>query len=55
MAFHETGFPGLVVFEPNVFGDERGYFLNPIISRCLMLRVILINGFRIINPVLLMV
>ena len=28
MAFHETGFPGLVVFEPNVFGDARGYFFE---------------------------
>ena len=28
MAFLQTGFPGLVVFEPNVFGDERGYFFE---------------------------
>lgn len=26
MAFIETDFPGLVVFEPRVFGDNRGYF-----------------------------
>ena len=28
MGFLQTGFPGLVVFEPNVFGDERGYFFE---------------------------
>ena len=28
MAFLQTGFPGLLVFEPNVFGDERGYFFE---------------------------
>ena len=28
MAFLQTGFPGLVVFEQNVFGDERGYFFE---------------------------
>ncbi len=28
MAFLKTEFPGLVVFEPNVFGDERGYFFE---------------------------
>jgi dTDP-4-dehydrorhamnose 3,5-epimerase len=28
MAFLQTGFPGLVVVEPNVFGDERGYFFE---------------------------
>ena len=28
MPFRETGFPGLVVFEPNVFRDERGYFFE---------------------------
>lgn len=26
MAFLNTGFPGLVVYEPRVFHDERGYF-----------------------------
>lgn len=26
MAFIETGFPGLVIFEPTVFGDSRGFF-----------------------------
>lgn len=26
MAFLSTGFPGLVVYEPRVFHDERGYF-----------------------------
>ncbi|MBL7739953.1 MAG: dTDP-4-dehydrorhamnose 3,5-epimerase [Chitinophagaceae bacterium] len=28
MSFVETGFPGLLVFEPKVFGDSRGYFLE---------------------------
>lgn len=26
MAFIETDFPGLIVFEPKIFGDDRGYF-----------------------------
>src|SRR5690348_7278422 len=26
MPFTETGFPGLVVFDPIVFEDDRGYF-----------------------------
>jgi dTDP-4-dehydrorhamnose 3,5-epimerase len=28
MGFTETGFPGLLVFEPKVFGDSRGYFFE---------------------------
>lgn len=28
MPFIHTAFPGLVVFEPKVFGDERGYFFE---------------------------
>jgi dTDP-4-dehydrorhamnose 3,5-epimerase len=28
MPFTETGFPGLKIFEPKVFGDHRGYFLE---------------------------
>ncbi|MFY7840324.1 MAG: dTDP-4-dehydrorhamnose 3,5-epimerase [Lacibacter sp.] len=28
MGFLQTGFPGLVIVEPNVFGDERGYFFE---------------------------
>lgn len=28
MPFKTTEFPGLVVFEPKVFGDERGYFFE---------------------------
>jgi dTDP-4-dehydrorhamnose 3,5-epimerase len=28
MPFSETGFPGLVVFEPAVFEDSRGYFFE---------------------------
>lgn len=28
MPFHETGFPGLVVYEPRVFNDNRGYFFE---------------------------
>lgn len=28
MPFLETGFPGLKIFEPRVFGDHRGYFLE---------------------------
>lgn len=28
MQVHETGFPGLLVLEPNVFKDERGFFLE---------------------------
>lgn len=28
MAFLQTGLPGLVVFEPNIFGDDRGYFFE---------------------------
>ena len=28
MPFIETGFPGLLVFEPRVFKDDRGYFFE---------------------------
>lgn len=28
MPFKQTGFPGLLVFEPNIFKDERGYFFE---------------------------
>lgn len=28
MPFIKTDFPGLVIFEPKVFGDERGYFFE---------------------------
>jgi dTDP-4-dehydrorhamnose 3,5-epimerase len=28
MPFHETAFPGLVLFEPRVFEDNRGYFFE---------------------------
>jgi dTDP-4-dehydrorhamnose 3,5-epimerase len=28
MPFSETGFPGLVIFEPTVFEDNRGYFFE---------------------------
>ena len=28
MPFQETGFPGLVIFEPRVFNDKRGYFFE---------------------------
>ncbi|MBC9934778.1 dTDP-4-dehydrorhamnose 3,5-epimerase [Chitinophaga qingshengii] len=28
MPFSETGFPGLVIYEPTVFGDHRGYFFE---------------------------
>lgn len=28
MQVHETGFPGLLVLEPRVFQDERGFFLE---------------------------
>lgn len=28
MPFIETGFPGLLVFEPKVFKDDRGYFFE---------------------------
>ncbi|MFZ9718653.1 MAG: dTDP-4-dehydrorhamnose 3,5-epimerase family protein, partial [Chitinophagaceae bacterium] len=28
MPFVETGFEGLIVFEPVVFGDSRGYFFE---------------------------
>lgn len=28
MSFIKTKFPGLIVFEPKVFGDERGYFFE---------------------------
>lgn len=28
MPFLETGFPGLMIFEPNVFEDSRGYFFE---------------------------
>jgi len=28
MAFRETGLPGLLVFEPRVFEDSRGYFFE---------------------------
>jgi len=26
MPFIETGFPGLIIFEPQLWGDDRGYF-----------------------------
>ncbi|MEO7961761.1 MAG: dTDP-4-dehydrorhamnose 3,5-epimerase family protein, partial [Ginsengibacter sp.] len=28
MAFEKTGFPGLLVYHPNVFDDKRGYFFE---------------------------
>jgi len=28
MPFTKTDFPGLLIFEPSVFGDERGYFFE---------------------------
>ncbi|HXB45404.1 MAG TPA: dTDP-4-dehydrorhamnose 3,5-epimerase [Puia sp.] len=28
MSFNATGFPGLLVFEPNVLSDDRGYFFE---------------------------
>lgn len=28
MPFSATGFPGLMIFEPKVFGDDRGYFFE---------------------------
>ena len=28
MPFHHTEIPGLLVFEPKVFGDDRGYFFE---------------------------
>lgn len=28
MPFHQTSLPGLLVFEPAVFGDDRGYFFE---------------------------
>ncbi len=28
MKIHETGIPDLIVIEPTVFGDDRGYFLE---------------------------
>jgi len=28
MIFHETGFPGLLICEPKVFDDSRGYFFE---------------------------
>ena len=28
MPFIKTNFSGLVIFEPNVYGDERGYFFE---------------------------
>lgn len=28
MSFHKTNFPGLLVFEPRVFEDSRGYFFE---------------------------
>jgi dTDP-4-dehydrorhamnose 3,5-epimerase len=28
MPFIETDFPGLLIFEPRVFGDDRGYFFE---------------------------
>jgi dTDP-4-dehydrorhamnose 3,5-epimerase len=28
MPFHTTNFPGLLIFEPNVFEDSRGYFFE---------------------------
>ncbi|ULQ58171.1 dTDP-4-dehydrorhamnose 3,5-epimerase [Flavihumibacter rivuli] len=28
MAFVETGFPRLLIYEPKIFGDDRGYFFE---------------------------
>lgn len=28
MGFTATGFPGLLIYEPRVFGDDRGYFFE---------------------------
>lgn len=33
MAFTETGFPGLLVFNPKVFRDDRGYFFESFNSK----------------------
>lgn len=33
MAFTETGFPGLIVYEPKIFRDERGYFFESFNSK----------------------
>lgn len=33
MAFQETGFPGLLVYEPRVFDDGRGYFFESYSAR----------------------
>jgi dTDP-4-dehydrorhamnose 3,5-epimerase len=33
MPFIETGLPGLVVFEPRVFADSRGYFFESFSER----------------------
>ncbi len=36
MPFTATSIPGLVIFEPAVYLDDRGFFLNPIIGNCFM-------------------
>jgi dTDP-4-dehydrorhamnose 3,5-epimerase len=28
MQFHSTDIPGLLIFEPKIFGDSRGYFFE---------------------------
>lgn len=33
MPFVQTGFPGLTIFEPVVFGDDRGYFFESFSER----------------------
>jgi dTDP-4-dehydrorhamnose 3,5-epimerase-like enzyme len=50
MSFTATDFPGLFIFEPKVFEDNRGYFLNHIMKMFFGSRGSALNGSRITNP-----
>lgn len=43
MPFTETSFPGLLIFEPKVFGDDRGYFFESYNQKIFSLEGVEIN------------
>lgn len=49
MPFTETEIPGLLIIEPDVFEDDRGYFLSHTMNQNLTGRAFLYNGYKIIN------
>lgn len=49
MPFTTTQFPGLLIFEPQVHGDSRGYFLNLTTNIHFKNKASIFVGCRIIN------